>query len=287
MQLCCVYEHSKQGRHCMKRFPRGIAFLILAYAFALPLHATEPRQNSLGMTFVFIPPDEFRMGTSLDEAEIIAREMETPDASRFLDEAPVHRVIISTGFWLGESEVTQGQWHRLMGDKPGPAAGWEQPDWESLPVVSVSWDMAQQFLTRLNERDEQFRYRLPTEAEWEYAARAGSTATRPVPVEQLGDYAWFIENSGDVPHPVASRKPNAFGLYDMLGNAWEWVNDRYHPDTYTKATRTDPTGPAQGASRVRRGGSYHCPLFQTRPAYRSANAPDTAYSVIGFRVVAE
>jgi formylglycine-generating enzyme required for sulfatase activity len=86
---------------------------------------------------------------------------------------------------------------------------------------------------------------------------------------------------------VASREPNAFGLHDMLGNAWEWVNDRYHPDTYTKAKRTDPKGPAQGASRVRRGGSYHCPLYQTRPAYRSANSPDTAYSVISFRVLAE
>jgi len=270
----------------MKRFPRGIAFLILACAFALPVHAAEQRQNTLGMSFVFVPPGEFRMGTSLDDADIIAREMEKPDASQFLDEAPVHTVIISKGFWLGRTEVTQGQWHRLMGDKPGPAAYWQRPDWESLPVVSVSWDMAQEFLARLNQRDKQFRYRLPTEAEWEYAARAGSTATRPVPVEQLGDYAWFIRNSGDVPHPVASRKANAFGLHDMLGNVWEWVNDRYDPDTYTRATRTDPTGPAQGTSRVRRGGSYHCPLYQTRPAYRSANIPDTAYSVIGFRVVA-
>ena len=268
-------------------FPRSLACLILALAFALPVHAVEPRQNTLGMTFVFIPPGEFRMGTSLDEAESIAFEMPEPDASKFLDEAPVHTVVISQGFWLGQSEVTQGQWHQLMGDKPGPAEYWQQADWESLPVVSVSWDMAQQFLTRLNQRDASFRYRLPSEAEWEYAARAGSTATRPVPVEQLAEYAWFIENSGDVPQPVASRKPNAFGLYDMLGNVWEWVNDRYHPDTYTKATRTDPMGPAQGGSRVRRGGSYHCPLFQTRPGYRSANTPDTAYSVIGLRVVGE
>jgi len=269
----------------MKPFLRGVACLILP--LALPLHATEPRHNALGMPFVFIPSGEFRMGTSLDEAETIAWEMETPDASRFLDEAPFHRVVISQGFWLGRTEVTQGQWHEVMETKPGPAAYWQRPDWASLPVVSVSWHGAQQFLTRLNRRDASFRYRLPSEAEWEYAARAGSTATRPVPVAQLGESAWFIENSGDVPHPVASRKPNAFGLYDMLGNVWEWVNDRYHPDTYTRATRTDPTGPAQGASRVRRGGSYHCPLFQTRPGYRSANTPETAYSVIGLRVVGE
>lgn len=271
----------------LKRSPHTLACLILACTFASPLYAAELRHNDLGMSFVFVPPGEFRMGTSLADAEDIAFEMAEPDAGKFLDEAPVHTVVISQGFWLGRTEVTQGQWQRLMGDKPGPAEYWAQADWEALPVVSVSWDMAQQFLTRLNESDTQFRYRLPSEAEWEYAARAGSTATRPVPVEQLGDYAWYIETSGDVPHPVASRKPNAFGLYDMLGNVWEWVNDRYGPDTYTKATRTDPTGPAQGASRVRRGGSYHCPLYQTRPGYRSANAPDTAYSVIGFRVVAE
>ena len=158
----------------MKPFPRSLACLILALAFALPVHAVEPRQNTLGMTFVFIPPGEFRMGTSLDEAESIAFEMPEPDASKFLDEAPVHTVVISQGFWLGRSEVTQGQWHQLMGDKPGPAEYWQQADWASLPVVSVSWDMAQQFLTRLNQRDTSFHYRLPSEAEWEYAARAGS-----------------------------------------------------------------------------------------------------------------
>lgn len=271
----------------MKRFPAGVALLILAQALALPVWSIEQRHNTLGMAFVFIPPGEFRMGTSLDDAETIAWEMENPDASRFLDEAPVHTVAIRKGFWLGRTEVTQGQWYRIMGNKPGPATYWQQADWQSLPVVSVSWHMAQRFITRLNQLDKRFSYRLPSEAEWEYAARAGSTSIRPVAVEQLSDYAWFIRNSGDVPHPVASRKPNAFGLHDMLGNAWEWVNDRYQPDTYTKTKRTDPQGPAKGASRVRRGGSYHCPLFQTRPGYRSANTPDTAYSVISFRVLAE
>ena len=271
----------------MKISPAGAILLILAHALTIPAYAAELRHNSLGMAFVYVPPGEFRMGTSLVDAETIAWEMETPDASKFLDEAPVHTVSISNGFWLGRTEVTQDQWHQVMGDKPGPAELWQQPDWQSLPVVSVSWDMAQQFIGKLNQLDRQFSYRLPTEAEWEYAARAGNTSIRPVPVQQLTDYAWFIENSGDVPHPVATRKPNAFGLHDMLGNAWEWVNDSYHPDTYTKSKRFNPKGPAEGESRVRRGGSYHCPLFQTRPAYRSANKPDTAYSVISFRVLAE
>ena len=239
------------------------------------------------MIFIFIPPGEFRMGTRLEDTEDIAWEMPEPDASRFLDEVPAHTVVIRQGFWLGRTEVTQGQWHRLMDDKPGPDAYWQQADWKSLPVVSVSWDETQRFIARLNRHDTQFRYRLPTEAEWEYAARAGNTSPWPVSFEELGDYAWYIENSGDVPHPVATRKPNGFGLYDMLGNVWEWVHDHYDPNTYTEATRTDPTGPAHGTSRVRRGGSYHCPLYETRAGYRSANMPDMGYSVLGFRVVAE
>ena len=239
------------------------------------------------MEFVFLPPGEFRMGTSLDDAETITWEMENPDAGKFLDEAPVHTVTISRGFWLARTEVTQAQRCQVMGDKPGPASHWQRADWRSLPVVSISWNMAKQFIGRLNQLDTQYNYRLPSEAEWEYAARAGSTAIRPVSAEQLTEYAWFIDNSGDVPQPVASLKPNAFGLYDMLGNAWEWVNDRYHPDTYTRRRRIDPQGPVEGTARVRRGGSYHCPLYQTRPAYRSANTPDTAYSVISFRLVAE
>ena len=103
----------------MKPFLRGVACLILT--LALPLHATEPRHNALGMSFVFIPPGEFRMGTSLDEAETIAWEMESPDASKFLDEAPVHKVVISQGFWLGRTEVTQGQWHEVMETRPETA----------------------------------------------------------------------------------------------------------------------------------------------------------------------
>ena len=269
----------------MKPFPRSLACLILALAFALPVHAVEPRQNTLGMTFVFIPPGEFRMGTSLDEAESIAFEMPEPDASKFLDEAPVHTVVISQGFWLGQSEVTQGQWHQLMGDKPGPAEYWQQADWESLPVVSVSWDMAQQFLTRLNQRDASFRYRLPSEAEWEYAARAGSTATRPVPVEQLAEYAWFIENSGDVPHPVASRKPNAFGLYDVSGNVWEWCSDDWHPN-YSSAPKNGSSwvDNPRGSLRVGRGGSWGDDASSCGVGFRIFYAPQGTFGFLGFRV---
>jgi formylglycine-generating enzyme required for sulfatase activity len=151
----------------------------------------------------------------------------------------------------------------------------------------VSWQDVQAFIESLSRRDPAYDYRLPTEAEWEYAARAGTEGNRPISEHELPEHAWFIANSGDNPHPVATRKPNAWGLYDMLGNAWEWTADWYAPQTYGQADRVDPTGPEDGRSRVRRGGSYHCPLWQTRPGYRQANTPETRYSVLGFRLVAE
>ena len=103
----------------------------------------------------------------------------------------------------------------------------------------------------------------------------------------MGDYAWFIENSGDVAHPVGSKKANAFGVYDMIGNVWEWTDDWYAPDIYTEDLRVDPKGPENGISKVRRGGSYHCPLHLTRPGYRGANKPEIGYEVVGFRLILE
>lgn len=262
--------------------------VLLAYAWATSSIAADTRRNALGMEFVFIPPGEFRMGTSADDIELVTFEMNTPDATQFHDETPVHTVQISKGYWLGRTEVTQEQWQKVMLNRPGPAEYWNRADWKGLPVVSTSWNMAQKFVAELSKADPQYKYRLPTEAEWEYAARAGSNKIRPMPTEQLEEYAWILNNSGDVPHPVATRKPSALGLYDMLGNAWEWVNDRYSDDTYTSKLRIDPTGPAQGMKRLRRGGSYHCPVHETRPGFRSPDdTPDTAYTVTGFRVVAE
>lgn len=242
--------------------------------------------NDFDMSFIEIPPGDFQMGITEAQRQVAIDEMEKPDFDAFVDEQPKHTVKISKAFLLGQTEVTQGQWFKVMENKPGAKDFWQQENWQSLPVVNVSWHMAIRFTEELSKMDTQYNYRLPTEAEWEYAARAGSDQLRPMPVEQLKDAAWNFQNSGDHQHPVASLKANAFGVHDMLGNVWEWVGDWYGAETYAENVRTDPTGPETGKSRVRRGGSYHCPLFQTRPNYRSANKPGTAYSVIGFRVVA-
>lgn len=263
-----------------------LLFLVIGWSPGSAM-ADKRVQNDLGMVFVTIPAGGFSMGTTEKDRQQAIAEMPEPDAGAFTDEQPVHRVEIIRPFLLGQTEVTQGQWLKVMENRPGPEEYWQHKDWAKLPVVSVSWHMAQRFVEELGKMDGTYNYRLPTEAEWEYAARAGTSGLRPVPVSELHDIAWYIETSGDHPHPIASLQANRFGVYDMLGNVWEWVSDWYAPDTYGDGTlRRQPAGPPDGRSRVRRGGSYHCPLFQTRPGYRGANPPETRYSVIGFRVVA-
>lgn len=259
--------------------------LLLFLLLSEPVIAGEIIENFLGMRFVSIPAGEFVMGT--DDLTTALMELPEVEAGALTDETPAHSVVISNAFYLAETEVTQQQWLKVMENKPGPAALWQREDWAVLPVVSVSWNMAQRFIEEINKMDQRYRYRLPTEAEWEYAAKAGVNELRPVALDELEAHAWFINNSADIPQPVATRKPNRFGVYDMLGNAWEWVDDWYAPETYSRQKRVDPTGPAQGRSKVRRGGSYHCPLHLTRPGYRSANPPSTRYEVLGFRIITE
>ena len=241
--------------------------------------------NPVGMWLVQIPAGEFLMGT--EDLETAAMEMPKPDPDQIRDETPAHRVVFSHPFFMSATEVTQSQWLQVMENRPGPEELWRRKDWRDLPVVSVSWFMARRFVEELGKLDKRYRYRLPTEAEWEYAARAGTRGLRPWPESQTEAHAWFIANSGDQPHPVATRQPNAWGLYDMIGNAWEWTADWYAPDAYSQGPRTDPQGPTSGSKRVRRGGSYHCPMRLTRVAYRAPDLPDKRYSVLGFRVVAE
>ncbi len=260
--------------------------LLAIFSLCVSLAQATPNvfTNPIGMEFVEIPAGAFMMGTeNLEEA---AAENPEDGIDIVRDETPIHRVELREPFFLGITEVTQKQWLEVMDTKPGPAEYWTTAEWQRLPVVSVSWQDVDRFILKLHERDPKTRYRLPTEAEWEYAARAGTQGLRPMTVKELPDYAWYIANSGDFPHPVATRKPNPWGLYDMLGNVWEWTQDWYTPNTYAESSTVNPQGPSDGGKRVRRGGSYHCPQHMVRPGYRGADTPEAVYSVIGFRLIA-
>jgi formylglycine-generating enzyme required for sulfatase activity len=195
------------------------------------------------------------------------------EEGRFDDERP-HRVTISQGFWMGKYEVTQGQWKAVMGTAPFNFSG------DDMPAENVSWNDAQEFIKKLNALDDSFIYRLPTEAEWEYAARAGTNGQY---AGNLDDMAWYYSNSGNKMHPVGTKKPNAWGLYDMHGNVWEWVQDWY--GTYSNNAETDPKGPSTGSVRVYRGGNWAVAAKSCRSAYRAAPAPDARGLGLGFRLI--
>lgn len=239
--------------------------------------------NSVGMEFIAISAGAFLMGSPDSDREAEA------------DEKPAHRVTISKPFLLGKFEVTQAQWEAVMGsspyggarsnpyfDLPGMAKRVRQPN----NPVTVSWNEAQQFLQRLNQREGHLLYRLPTEAEWEYAARAGTSTSYSFGNDRalLGRYAWHGENfATGSPHPVGSKLPNPWGLHDMHGNVWEWVQDNY--GRYDAAAATDPTGPASGAGKVVRGGSWHVTAGGWRSAHRKEYPADYRGISIGFRLV--
>ena len=268
----------------IRTFP-GIFLLAILPALPVQLLAADSIRNEIGMVFMQVPAGEFIMG-SKDLDEIIIEQPEG-DAAMVKDETPAHRVVFEQPFYLGTTEVTQAQWLTVMDNRHGPDSHWSHKNWRQLPVVGVTWHDTQAFIEKLNARDKQLRYRLPTEAEWEYAARAGQGGLRPWPVDALVNHAWYIENSGDDIQPVATRSANPWELHDLFGNVWEWTGDWYAPNYYANSPLASPAGPAEGTKKIRRGGSFHCPAHLVRPAYRAADAPDTRYSVIGFRLVAE
>jgi formylglycine-generating enzyme required for sulfatase activity len=224
--------------------------------------------NSIGMKFVLIPAGTFMMGADKDVEE------------EYEFELPRHQVTISKPFYLGVYEVTQQEWMAVMGNNPSKFKG------EDKPVDTVSWDDAQAFVARLNQKEGHSRYRLPTEAEWEYAARAGSTSTYYFGDDesQLGDHAWYGANSGDTTHPVGQKRPNAWSLYDMIGNVWEWAQDRYGETYYGNSPSADPTGPSSGASRVVRGCGWDTGAGPCRSAYRYWDGPADRREHYGFRL---
>ena len=246
-----------------------MALVLTAIAIQAETPAGELRQFD-GIEFVWVPAREFLMGST--------------SASSEDDEQPLTRVRISRGFWLGKYEVTQGQWQALMGSNPShfDECG---PD---CPVEKVSWNDVQAFIGRLNTRAGEARYRLPTEAEWEHAARAGTTEdTYPVDVtvkgRRLERFMRIVHHCGGRAGPVGRNKPNAWGIYDMLGGVWEWVEDWY--GGYPGGAVTDPRGPGSGSHRAVRGNSEPYLKRDCRPSNRSYDSPSYRRSSIGFRLL--
>ncbi|WP_309972443.1 formylglycine-generating enzyme family protein [Variovorax guangxiensis] len=317
--------------------------LILAIVF-VGAQAAEGERNSLGMAFVKLPAGEFLMGSD-ETPESLARvypQLPTRRFDQLDDEGPVHRVRITRSFWMGQHEVTVGQFRRFVeasgyvpesvADRTGgygwnadydpattkrgdafegrdPRYSWRNPGFtqsDDHPVVNVTWNDAQALAAWLSKTEGR-RYRLPTEAEWEYACRAGTRSrysSGEEPRSLLSAANVFDANSarywprwqpmavdGDDGYaftaPVGSFAPNPWGLYDMHGNAWEWVADWHGDKYYAQSPLDDPQGPVEGEVRVRRGGSWHTWAFYARAAYRNWNAPDTRYTLVGIRLVRE
>lgn len=239
-------------------------FYLIAPADHSPIHLVQDPFTS--EDFVLIEPGTFIMGSD--------------DSLAYPDEQPVHQVTLTHPFYMGKTEVTQAQWTAVMEHNPSEFRG------NSRPVDNIGPPDIQAFLTALNEAaDCNACYRLPTEAEWEYAARAGSQSiysfgNNP---DSLLDYAWFSKNAEYKTHPVGQKKPNAWGMYDMHGNVYEWVQDHYGPYPTTQAI--DPTGPPEGKDIVLRGGSWTDAERELRVTYRDYYAPSHHHNFFGFRIV--
>ena len=227
--------------------------------------AGETWMNSLGMEFVWIPAGNFLMGSPEDE--------EGRD-----DDERQHEVRISEGYWMKKHEVTQGEWEAAMGTNPSTFTSCGP----RCPVESVSWDDTQEFIRRMNARESGsgYVYRLPTEAEWEYGARAGTTGARYGALDAI---AWYSANRGKTTHPVGQKRPNAWDLHDMLGNVWEWTGAWY--GVYPSGSVSDPEGPESGSNRVLRGGGWLNFAGTVRSANRYHLSPGYRGGSIGFRLV--
>jgi formylglycine-generating enzyme required for sulfatase activity len=220
-------------------------------------------KNGIGMEFASVPAGSFKMGWD-----------------SYSDESPVHQVTFASGFFMGRNEVTQAQWQKVMGNNPSSNTSCG----ENCPVEKVSWDDTQEFIKKLNAMNDGYTYRLPSEAEWEYACRAGTTGND---AGDLDSMAWYGKNSDDKMHPVGQKKANAWGLYDMQGNVLEWVQDNYHGDF--KGAPTDGSAWLDGGEpnrRMYRSGSWFGDAVSNRITRRDRYSPDSKFDNLGFRLVA-
>lgn len=265
-----------------------LSFLAIYFTAKSILGEEKPKPkltNSIGMTFALIPSGEFMMGGD-NPPEQVSKRFGSP-ISIFTEEHPQHPVEISRPFYLGITEVTQKQWQKVMHTSP-----WTDKDLvnegDSYPAMYVSWDDAQEFCQKLTRLDGR-KYTLPTEAEWEYACRAGTQTTFSFgnSLESLGKYAWTAEifkngRNQRFAQRVAQKPPNKFGLYDMHGNVTELCHDYF--GAYSPDSVIDPRGPKRGASRVCRGGSWYFNGWQSRSATRGKPSQNTRNYIIGFRI---
>ena len=229
----------------------------------------ETTVNSVGMEFVLIPPGSFKMGgdKTLEQAED--------------HENPVHVVSFGKPILMGKYNVTQAQWTAVMDSNPSGFAD------DHRPMESVSWYDVQGFIKALNSRENTESYRLPTEAEWEYAARAGSRKAYTFGSEsvRLDEYAWYKKNAQNQTHPVGQLAPNAWGLYDMHGNVHEWCQDWFDRTYYGQSPSHAPGGPKEGLAKSLRGGDWGSDKWYCRCASRSLSSPDRRSNRVGFRLV--
>ena len=222
--------------------------------------------NGVSFDMVYVEGGSFDMGATSEQGS---------DAYDW--EKPVHRVTLS-GYYIGKCEVTQELWEAVMGSNPSYFKGAQNP------VEQVSWNDCQEFISRLNSLTGR-TFRLPTEAEWEYAARGGNKSRhfKYSGSDNIGNVAWYWDNSGYETHAVGTKSPNELGIYDMSGNVWEWCSDWY--GDYSAGAQTNPQGPSSGSYRVLRGGSWSNNARDCRVSYRSSNGPNYGIKIFGLRLV--
>ena len=232
-------------------------------------HISIPVKDGISIDMVRVEAGTFTMGAT--------REMKNLWAP-FDNEEPTHQVTLTNDYYIGKYEVTQALWKAVMGNNPSGFKG------DNLPVENVSWKDCLKFISKLNSITGK-TFRLPTEAEWEYAARGGnkSRGYQYSGSNNLSDVAWYGDNSGNKTHDVGSKQANELGIYDMSGNVYEWCQDRY--DNYSSSSQTNPTGATTGSNRVERGGSWIFTDWGCRSSYRSYGTPDCRYSFLGLRLV--
>lgn len=256
----------------LEKYPQGVyaglaKLEIVINSASEPVQTVKPKVSSssssdpyTGMQFVYVDPGCFQMGSHNGAS----------------DEKP-HRVCLTQGYYLGKYEVTQAQWQQVMGNNPSHFKS------SNKPVEQVSWDDVQDFIRKLN-RQTGLHYRLPTEAEWEYACRSGGKDQNYCGGNNAGRVAWYDDNSGSKTHTVGQKQANGLGLYDMSGNVLEWVQDWYDGDYYSNSPSNNPKGPSGGSRRVYRGGSWLSNVSGVRSALRFSLSPDSRLNFLGFRL---